>query len=60
MVGVSSVDVTLGAHNLKQAESTQQKMTATDIRLHPNYDFITGQNDVALIKLPTAAKLNGT
>ena len=52
-----SVQVILGAHDISQAETTQQNITSMDISSHPDFDPVTLQNDVAVIKLPLAAKL---
>ena len=59
LYGAWSVVVTLGAHNLNQAEPTHQKITSNIFRIHPDYNPTTLRNDVALVKLPYAAKLNG-
>ena len=59
LTGARSVIVILGAHNLSQSESTQQRITSTVFRIHPNWNPTNLQNDVALIRLPYAATLNG-
>jgi len=54
-----SVVVTLGAHAIKQNETTQQTINSTKFIIHPNWDSFFVENDVALIKLPNPATLNG-
>lgn len=53
------VDAVLGAHDISKDESTQQTIRSSRIIVHPNWNRLTGQNDVALIKLAYAATLNG-
>lgn len=62
-----SVLVTLGAHDLYKAEKHQQNFTiltymdfnSKNVLIHPKYDRLTYKNNVALVKLPTPAALNG-
>ena len=53
------VDAILGAHDINNAESTQQTIRSSRIIVHPNWNRSTGQNDVALIRLSYNAALNG-
>lgn len=52
------VDVVLGAHDISNDESTQQTIRSNKIIVHPNWNRLTGQNDVALIRLSYSATLN--
>ncbi|KAM6202541.1 granzyme B-like [Rhynchocyon petersi] len=54
----SSMNVILGAHNIKEQESTQQRIPVKKAICHPNYDKIKGSNDIMLLQLQTSAKLN--
>ncbi|XP_039110601.1 mast cell protease 4-like [Hyaena hyaena] len=51
------ITVTLGAHDIKQEESTWQKLEVSEQIVHPNYNFFTNLNDIMLLKLQTRAKL---
>ncbi|XP_060534873.1 brachyurin-like [Cylas formicarius] len=54
-----TVDVILGAHNVKNAsEATQVTITSTDIIVNPAYNTTSYNNDIALIKLPRPVSLN--
>lgn len=56
----SSVLVVLGAHMLRQDESTQVRINVPGSGLvwHPDYDTRTLLNDVAMIKFPSAVTFN--
>lgn len=48
------ITVTLGAHDIKQEESTWQKLEVSEQIVHPNYNFFTNLNDIMLLKVPLA------
>ncbi|XP_036127422.1 mast cell protease 4-like [Molossus molossus] len=52
------ITVTLGVHNIKQEESTWQKIKVKEQFIHPKYNSSTNLNDIMLLKLQTKAKLN--
>ncbi|NXI95462.1 CATG protein, partial [Psophia crepitans] len=52
-----NVTVTLGAHNIKKNEPTQQKFHIGHWVIHPNYSGDTYENDIMLLKLKPRAKL---
>lgn len=58
--GSTSTQVILGAHQLTGLEVTQQRLTvpASRYRIHPNYDFSTFHNDIAILITPSAFTLN--
>ncbi|XP_045697192.1 mast cell protease 4-like [Phyllostomus hastatus] len=53
-----NITVTLGAHDMKQEESTWQKLEVKKQFVHPEYNSDTYLNDIMLLKLQTKAKLN--
>nr|XP_012611486.1 mast cell protease 4-like [Microcebus murinus] len=52
-----NITVTLGAHDMKQKESTWQKIEVVKQFAHPNYNVFTKLNDIMLLKLQTKARL---
>ncbi|XP_055411727.1 granzyme B(G,H)-like isoform X2 [Bubalus kerabau] len=52
----SSINVTLGAHNIKQQERTQQVIRVRTAISHPDYNPKTFSNDIMLLKLEREAK----
>ncbi|XP_057578458.1 granzyme B-like isoform X2 [Hippopotamus amphibius kiboko] len=46
----SSINVTLGAHNIKKKERTQQVIPVRRAICHPNYDKKNYSNDIMLLK----------
>uniref|UniRef100_A0A667I0X0 Mast cell protease 4-like n=1 Tax=Lynx canadensis TaxID=61383 RepID=A0A667I0X0_LYNCA len=46
------ITVTLGSHDIKQEESTWQKLEVSEQIVHPNYNFFTNLNDIMLLKVP--------
>ena len=59
--GATHGTVILGAHNMRIIEPNQQRFTvptSADIIMHPGWTPALIQNDVALIRLPTAAVMN--
>ncbi|KAF3830225.1 hypothetical protein GH733_004044 [Mirounga leonina] len=47
---VRKITVTLGAHDIKQEESTWQKLEVSEQIIHPNYNSFTKLNDIMLPK----------
>uniref|UniRef100_A0A671DJZ9 Peptidase S1 domain-containing protein n=1 Tax=Rhinolophus ferrumequinum TaxID=59479 RepID=A0A671DJZ9_RHIFE len=54
----SSTTVTLGAHNIKVKENTQQVIPVKTPIPHPKYNKTTRANDIMLLQLEDKAKLN--
>jgi chymotrypsin len=56
----SDIQVILGAHNIVNLESTQQrfKVLPSAYRLHPGFNSETFLNNIAILILPTPAVLN--
>ncbi|XP_008156773.2 chymase isoform X1 [Eptesicus fuscus] len=52
------ITVILGAHDIKQEESTWQKLEVKEQFVHPKYNYFTNVNDIMLLKLQKKAKLN--
>ncbi|KAB0337904.1 hypothetical protein FD754_024926 [Muntiacus muntjak] len=52
----SSMSVTLGAHNIKQQERTQQVIQVRRAIRHPDYNPKTFSNDIMLLQLERKAK----
>ncbi|XP_055411812.1 granzyme H-like isoform X3 [Bubalus kerabau] len=52
----SSINVTLGAHNIKQQERTQQVIQVKKAIHHPDYNPKTFSNDIMLLQLERKAK----
>ncbi|KAL6033365.1 hypothetical protein STEG23_021991 [Scotinomys teguina] len=52
----SSMTVTLGAHNIKAQEETQQIIPVAKAIPHPAYNHKDGSNDIMLLKLEKKAK----
>lgn len=52
------VEVVLGAHDIRQNESSQIRVTSRDIIVHPEWNYQKLQNDIALIKLPEPVTVN--
>ncbi|KAG6922058.1 mast cell proteinase-3, partial [Chelydra serpentina] len=52
------ITVSLGAHNIKQQERSQQKITARQRIPHPQYNRETFNNDIMLLQLSHRAVLN--
>ncbi|XP_059686563.1 granzyme B-like [Gavia stellata] len=52
-----NITVTLGAHNIKKNEPSQQKFHIGHWVVHPNYSGNTFENDIVLLKLKPRAKL---
>ncbi|XP_034354358.1 granzyme B(G,H)-like [Arvicanthis niloticus] len=52
----SSINVTLGAHNIKEQEKTQQVIPVAKFIPHPDYNSQKYSNDIMLLKLKRKAK----
>ncbi|XP_017722311.1 PREDICTED: trypsin-2 isoform X1 [Rhinopithecus bieti] len=52
------IQVRLGEHNIEVLEGTEQFINAAKIIRHPNYNRITLDNDILLIKLSSPAVIN--
>ncbi|XP_032630755.1 mast cell protease 1A-like [Chelonoidis abingdonii] len=52
------ITVTLGAHNVRQQEQSQQEIPVCHQIPHPHYNKTTKNNDVMLLQLVKRAKLN--
>ncbi|XP_053902349.1 cathepsin G-like [Malaclemys terrapin pileata] len=52
------ITVYLGAHNIKQQEQSQQKISVCHRIPHPQYNRKTHNNDIMLLQLGRKAKLN--
>merc|ERR1719505_375005 len=50
--------VKLGEHNLKEDSQYEQKRQMLEVHIHPRYDIMTNDYDLALIKLDTKVQLN--
>ena len=59
--GISSgttYTILLGAHNRYQPQGHEQKIRGKRVIVHPNYDELRLNNDIALIQLERPATLN--
>lgn len=54
----STVTVHLGKHNIRQTEASQQTKSVAQVIMHPNYNSNSGDSDIALLRLTSAAALN--
>ncbi|NXC99851.1 MCT1A protease, partial [Certhia familiaris] len=52
------ITVILGAHNISDKEPSQQKIRVQQWVIHPNYSSTGYQNDIALLKLKSKARIN--
>ncbi|XP_044840800.1 granzyme H-like [Mauremys mutica] len=52
------ITVTLGAHNIREPEQSQQKISVRHRIPHPQYNKTTWNNDIMLLQLAERAKLN--
>ncbi|KAM9121563.1 cathepsin G-like isoform 2-T3 [Pangshura tecta] len=55
---VDEITVTLGAHNIRQQEESQQKISVRHRIPHPQYSETTLNNDIMLLQLAGRATLN--
>merc|ERR1712170_320325 len=56
--GAFFIEVVAGAHNIRQTESTQQRITSYDFTVHENWDTSDLSNDLALIELPETLQMD--
>lgn len=49
----------LGAHNIRQQEPSQVRISVESFRVHEGYDSQRIANDIAVLKLSEPAPLNG-
>ncbi|KAK8405221.1 hypothetical protein O3P69_001652 [Scylla paramamosain] len=56
--GARSVEVVLGAHNIREHEATQVSLTSAQFTVHEHWDSHTLRNDIAVIRLPRLVTLN--
>jgi secreted trypsin-like serine protease len=54
----STVTVHLGKHNIRQIEASQQTKSVAQVIIHPSYNPNSGDSDIALLRLTSAATLN--
>jgi len=59
MDGAGFVEVVMGAHNIRNQESTQVSMISRSFFTHESWNSFTLKNDIALIKLPSLVSFNG-
>ncbi|XP_065421481.1 granzyme H-like [Chrysemys picta bellii] len=52
------ISVKLGAHNIREQEESQQKLSVRHRIPHPQYNDATTNNDIMLLQLAERAKLN--
>lgn len=53
----SQVSIKLGDHNIYSTDGTEQSFSVSQVIPHPSYNPNTTDNDIALLKLSTAANL---
>lgn len=56
---VKLAEVILGAHYIKEKENTQVRMNSSEFIIHKWWCSMLIINDIALVKLPMPAPLNG-
>ncbi|RZC35781.1 brachyurin-like [Asbolus verrucosus] len=54
----NTIEVRLGAHRVRDDEPTQIRVNSSQVIVHPDWDRLTLQNDLAIIRLPEAVELN--
>ncbi|XP_072379817.1 chymotrypsin-like [Diabrotica undecimpunctata] len=58
--GATSIEITLGAHNLKQVSPGQITVNAASWKQHEKYDRSTIDNDIAVVILPNEIPVSPT
>lgn len=60
--GSNSIEVVMGAHNIRQNEATQVSMVSprANIITHEDYGSFTIRNDIALVKLASPVTLTSS
>lgn len=56
-LAIEDVDVVLGVHNLLKPEPGAQRISSGHFVVHPDFDTVTGDSDIALIRLASVATL---
>ncbi|MEM7031627.1 MAG: serine protease [Chloroflexota bacterium] len=51
--------VTMGAHNMANPDGQEQQFNIAQLVLHPQYDIVSSDNYIALVRLSSSATLNG-
>ena len=51
--GATQMKVVTGDHSYFSIDDTEQKFTASDVIMHPNYNSNTLENDVCMLKFDT-------
>lgn len=59
-ISPDQVDIVAGIQNLKTPETGFQQKTLTNIIIHPDYDPVTADNDIALLRLTEPVTLGPT
>lgn len=62
LYGAVSVEVTLGAHDVSLVDGSSRQffnLTSRHFEPHPDFRFGEAENDIAILRLPTNAILNG-
>ena len=54
----SHYKIVAGAHDISLQESTQQRVDASEVIPHAQFDYYTSENDICLIKLASSLTLN--
>ncbi|KAJ8918128.1 hypothetical protein NQ315_011585 [Exocentrus adspersus] len=57
-ISASYVELVFGAHNVNNQETTQLRLTSSNIINHPQYQSATLRNDVALVRTPSSVTTN--
>ncbi|MGU0781529.1 trypsin-like serine protease, partial [Pseudomonas aeruginosa] len=57
--GARSIEVVMGAHNIRLEESSQVSVRTTDYFVHEEWNPSTLSNDVSVIRLPSPVTFNG-
>ncbi len=60
LMSLANLNVVVGLHDLKKPEAGYQQITVTQIIPHENYDSISEDNDLALLKLAVPVQLTTT
>jgi trypsin len=55
----TNIEIVLGAHRIRDNEDTQVKVNSSQVVVHPDWDRLTLQNDLAILRISPAVELNG-
>ncbi len=58
-IAPAAVDIVAGIYNLSSPEAGYQRRDITQIIVHPNYNYIAFNNDIALLRLASPVSLGG-